>query len=155
MADQLQTEQQSNLPSAAPYDDLRKVPLTLVASKIFESERNHRKVVRSIYRCPVTFGLWYAESTVHPDLPANTWKWDSPPRQIPLATVYPAYNPKTMTLAESSGSVYHKKINMLRYASQRWSNAPVKDITAREIRRCEFLLQHPYPNIYHYDGAYG
>jgi serine/threonine protein kinase len=136
----------------APYDDLREVPLTLVQSEIFESERNHRKVVRSIYRCPVTFGLWYAGSTVHPDLPANPWKWDSTPRQIHLESVYPAYNPKTMTLAETSGPVYHKKIDLLRYASQRWGDMETKDITAREIRRCEFLRQNPHPNICHYHG---
>jgi hypothetical protein len=152
MADQLPTEQQSNLPTAAPYDDLPKVPLTLVESEIFESERNHRKVVRSIYRCPVTFGLWYAESTVRPNLPANPWKWDSP-RQIPLESVYPAYDPKTMTLAESSGSIYHKKIDLLRYASRRWADVETKDITAREIRRCEFLRQHTHPNICQYHSV--
>jgi serine/threonine protein kinase len=71
----------------------------------------------------------------------------------PLESVYPAYDARTMTLAESSGSIYHKKIDLLRYASRRWADVETKDITAREIRRCEFLRQHTHPNICQYHSV--
>jgi serine/threonine protein kinase len=118
-----------------------------------ESRVNHREVVRAIFHSSAPSALWYAESIALLDLPTNFWLWDTPPRRINLLGVYPTYIPKIMTLAKWNDPVYHKKIDLLRYANQLFGKSAVKDITSREIRQCESLRRHPHPNICHYHGV--
>ncbi|KAJ4366944.1 hypothetical protein N0V83_007474 [Neocucurbitaria cava] len=124
-------------------------PLTLISHHIRESTK------RALFHDKTLDGIWYAETKMPTGLEQNAdpWRWNTQPRKINMQHILPKFDASSMTLAAPTGSVYEKKIDLLREGDNLFGYPTIKAVTTREIETCEVLRKYPHPNVCSYHGV--